>query len=193
MKKNLFSVANVVHTGHYVLFGPNDVKIFRNVENLKADVVHTGKRVKDTFVLSASSSYIDKVSCNENASLWHARLGHVNIDKLKVVVQKTLVNSLPNLTTFPKKESCEGCQFGKAHRLPFTKSLSRSKAPLECIHSDLFGPIRTPSFFGSTYMFILVDDYSRYTWVYFIKQKSDALSKFHEVKETVEGVFWLKN
>lgn len=116
----------------------------------------------------------------------------MNIDKLKVMVQKTLVNSFSNLTTFPNKGSCEGCQFGKAHCLPFTKSLSRSKALLECIHSDLFGPIRSPSFSGSRYMLILVDDHSRYTWVYFIKQKSDALSKFQKFKETMEGVFGLK-
>lgn len=48
--------------------------------------MHTGRRVKDTFVLFASCSYIDMLSRNENVSLWHARLGHVNLDKLKVMV-----------------------------------------------------------------------------------------------------------
>ncbi|KAM1031938.1 hypothetical protein ACFX2I_035575 [Malus domestica] len=192
MKKNLFSVPNAVDAGNFVLFGPKDVKFLRNIEILKADVVHTGRRVKDTFVLSASSSYIDKVSCNENASLWHARLGHVNMEKLKVMVQKNLVNGLLNISSFPSKVICEGCQFGKAHRLPFAKSDSRSKAPLECIHGDVMGPTRTPSFSGFRYMLILVDDFSRFTWVYFIKQKSEVLSKFQEFKETVEGVLGLK-
>ncbi|XP_020262560.1 uncharacterized protein LOC109838540 [Asparagus officinalis] len=92
MKKKLFSVPNAVDTGYNVLFGPHDVKFLKNVKYIKADVMHTGRRVKDTFVLSASSSYIDKVSCNENVSLWHARLGHVNFDKLKAMVRKNLVN-----------------------------------------------------------------------------------------------------
>lgn len=48
--------------------------------------MYTSRRVKDTFVLFASSSYIDKLSNNENVSLWHARLGHVNLDKLKVMI-----------------------------------------------------------------------------------------------------------
>lgn len=163
MKKILFSVPNVVDVGYNVMFGQNDVKFLRNVKFIKADVMHTGRRVKDPFVLSASSSYIDKLSSNENVSLWHARLGHVNLDKLKVMVRKNLVNGLPNLTIFPSKEVCERCQFGKSHCLPFGISQSRSKAPLECIHGDLFGHTRTPSFSDLRYMLILVEDFSRFT------------------------------
>nr|CAD1828170.1 unnamed protein product [Ananas comosus var. bracteatus] len=63
MKKNLFSVANAVDAGHYVLFGPKDVKFLKNITDLQAEVVHTGARVNDLFVLSASiySSYVDKM------------------------------------------------------------------------------------------------------------------------------------
>lgn len=187
MKKNLFSVANAVDAGNYVLFGPHDVKFLKNIQELKADVIHTGKRVKDLFVLSASSSYINKMSSNENAHLWHARLGHLSMDKLKVMVKKDLVNGLPNLTNFGGGEVCEGCQYGKAHRLPFERSSSRSNAPLELIHSDLMGPTRTPSYSGNSFMLIFIDDFSRYTWVYFLKNKSQVFSIFKEFKELVEG------
>lgn len=74
---------------------------------------------------------------------------------------------MPNATIFPSKEVCEGYQFGKAHRLAFGISLSRSRAPLECVHGDLFRPTRTASFSGN-YMLVLIDDFSRLTWVYFI-------------------------
>ena len=124
MKKNLFSVANAVDAGNFVLFGPCDVKFLRNIKELKADVVHTGKRVKNLFVLSASDSYIEKMSNNDNSHLWHARLGHLNMDKLKVMVKLKLVNDLPHLSSFGEGEVCEGCQFGKAHRLSFDKSTS---------------------------------------------------------------------
>jgi len=124
MKKNLFSVANVVDAGNFVLFGPRDVKLLWNIKELKADVVHTGKRVKNLFVLSASDSYIEKMSNNDNSHLWHVRLGHLNMDKLKVTVKLKLVNGLPNLSSFGGGEVCEGCQFGKAHRLSFDKSTS---------------------------------------------------------------------
>jgi hypothetical protein len=60
MKKNLFSVVNAVDAGHYVLFGPKDVKFLQNIKIIDADVVHTSKRIKDLFVLVSTVSYIDK-------------------------------------------------------------------------------------------------------------------------------------
>ena len=189
MKKNLFSVANAVDAGHHVLFGPNGVEFYRNIVKIEGDVVHTGKRVKDLFVLSASTSYVDKMSTNDNASLWHARLGHLNMDKLKVMINKNLVDGLPHITSFGSGALCEGCQYGKAHRLPFDRSQTRYEAPLELIHSDVMGPTRTPTFSGYRYMVVFVDDYTRYTWVYFVVQKSEVFSRFLEFKEKVEGEF----
>lgn len=55
VKKNLFSLSNAMDARRFVLFGPHDVKILRNINVLEADVVHTGKRVDDLFVLSTST------------------------------------------------------------------------------------------------------------------------------------------
>ncbi|KAG6532973.1 hypothetical protein ZIOFF_006833 [Zingiber officinale] len=187
IQKNLFSVANAVDAGNFVLFGPRDVKFLRNVKEIKADVVHTGTRVNDLFVLSASNSYIEKMSSNDNSSLWHARLGHLNMTKLKVMIQRKLVDGLPDLSKVEDEKICEGCQFGKAHRLPFKSSNSRCTTPLERIHSDLMGPTLTASYSGCHYMLLFVDDYTRFTWVYFVKHKSEVFSKFLKFKETVEG------
>ncbi|KAG6468161.1 hypothetical protein ZIOFF_072732 [Zingiber officinale] len=161
IQKNLFSVANAVDAGNFVLFGPRDVKFLRNVKEIKADVVHTGTRVNDLFVLSASNSYIEKMSSNDNSSLWHARLGHLNMTKLKVMIQRKLVDGLPDLSKVEDEKICEGCQFGKAHRLPFKSSNSRCTTPLERIHSDLMGPTLTASYSGCHYMLLFVDDYTR--------------------------------
>ena len=90
------------------------------------------------------------------------------MDKLKVMVKLKLVNDLPHLSSFGEGEVCEGCQFGKTYRLPFDKSTSRCTAPLKLIYSDLMGPTRTPTFSGYSYMFIFIDDYSRFTWIYFV-------------------------
>ncbi|KAG6470766.1 hypothetical protein ZIOFF_071844 [Zingiber officinale] len=187
IQKNLFSVANAVDAGNFVLFGPRDVKFLRNVKEIKADVVHTGTRVNDLFVLSASNSYIEKMSSNDNSSLWNARLGHLNMTKLKVMIQRKLIDGLPDLSKVEDEKICEGCQFGKAHRLPFKSSNSRCTTPLERIHSDLMGPTPTASYSGYHYMLLFVDDYTRFTWVYFVKHKSEVFSKFLKFKETVEG------
>ncbi|KAH0714412.1 hypothetical protein KY284_007317 [Solanum tuberosum] len=112
MRKNLFSVANVVDAGSYLLFGPHDVKFLRNIKELKADVTHTGKRVNDLYVLSASNSYIEKMSSNDTAHLWHARLGHLNMEKLKVMHKSEVLNKFMEF-----KETIEGELGSRIRRL----------------------------------------------------------------------------
>lgn len=62
----------------------------------------------------------------------------------------------------------------------------------DLIHTDLMGPTRTPSYSGYKYTLVLVDDFSRYTWVYFLKEKSEALSKFVVFQDDVEKKFGKK-
>ncbi|KAK8926651.1 hypothetical protein KSP39_PZI018972 [Platanthera zijinensis] len=173
MKKKLFSVTYAVDAGYHVLFGPTEVKFLRNASAVKADVAHVGKMVRDLFVLS-TSSYVDRMRVNDSVAIWNERLRHVGMDKLKVMAVKSLVKGLPKLSSFGDGHVCAGCQYGKAHRLPFDKLLIRCKAPLECIYGDLTGPTVTASLGGSRYMLVLIDDYTKYTWVYFMKEKSEA-------------------
>ena len=58
---------------------------------------------------------------------------------------------------------------------------------MELIHSDVFGRVKQPSISEMRYMVMFIDDFSRYTWVFFMKEKSDTFSKFKEFKEAVEG------
>jgi hypothetical protein len=82
---------------------------------------------------------------------------------------------------------CEDCIFGKQHResFPFGKSY-RAKAPLEIAHSDICGPMQTLSIGSSTYFLTFIDDFSRKTWIYFLKHKFDALGCFCQFKSLVE-------
>ncbi|KAH7837800.1 hypothetical protein Vadar_018092 [Vaccinium darrowii] len=88
-----------------------------------------GKKVKSLYVLSASDSYVEKTSKQDNASLWHARLAHDGYEKLKEISASKLLDGLPNLGNFHQDILCEGFQYGKAHRLPFGKSSIKSKKP----------------------------------------------------------------
>jgi 5'-3' exoribonuclease 2 len=64
--------------------------------------------------------------------------------------------------------------------------------PLELIHSDVFGPVKQISLGGMRYMVTFMDDFSRYVWVYFMKEKSETFLKFKEFKEKVEGELDMK-
>ena len=72
-----------------------------------------------------------------------------------------------------------------------TKEYSTTK-PLELMHTDLHGPMRTKGLEGELYFMLLVDDYTRMTWVYFLKKKSEAFEHFTIFKEMVENEIELK-
>ncbi|KAJ0445113.1 putative RNA-directed DNA polymerase [Helianthus annuus] len=184
MKKNLFSVPQVTSTGKYGLFGPTDVKIFEKFETSSVPILQ-GKRNDTVYVLSAESVYVEKAKQNETADLWHARLSHVGYDRLEVMMKKELVRGLPSLE-IKKEVVCAGCQYGKAHQLPYELSEHKTKELLEIIHSDVLGPIKQASNTGKRYMVSFIDDYTRYVWLDFMQEKSEVFSKFKLFKEEAE-------
>lgn len=103
--------------------------------------------------------------------LWHKRLGHSNSEGLELLSTNQLVKDLPFLHEC--KTLCGACQLGKMHRSPFHKDGAwRATKILELVHTDVYGPMRTLSLDESKYFILFIDDYSRMTWVYFMKERS---------------------
>ena len=75
------------------------------------------------------------------------------------------------------------------HKLPFEPSKFQSTQPLELIHSDVWGPAPITSFNGYRYYILFVDDYTRFSWLYLLKHKSDVFTTFKNFKATVEKQF----
>ncbi|KAL4303890.1 hypothetical protein GQ457_10G000190 [Hibiscus cannabinus] len=192
LKRNLVSVAQITDSGKYVLFGPKDVKVLDNMKNISADVLTTGEKKGSLYVLSAGEAYVKKTSQTDSAEIWHARLGHVGYQLLRQISSKKLLDGIPVLHEVREAVICQGCQFGKSHCLPFEESSSRKLTMFELVHTDLMGPMKTPSYSGYHYAMVLIDDYSRYTWVKFLKEKSEALSKFVEFNNGVQNEFGKK-
>ncbi|KAL0392132.1 UNVERIFIED_CONTAM: Retrovirus-related Pol polyprotein from transposon RE2 [Sesamum radiatum] len=95
--------------------------------------------------------------------LWHRRLGHFNFQGLKILHQKKMMTDLPQIQAV--EGACEACLQGKQHKKPFPSGTSwRAKAVLELIHTDVCGPMRTPSHEQNRYFILFIDDYSRMTW-----------------------------
>ncbi|KAG6524805.1 hypothetical protein ZIOFF_014749 [Zingiber officinale] len=96
-----------------------------------------------------------------------------------------MVQGLPQIEG--KQHICEGCAFGKQHRLPFPKGVSwRAKEKLELIHTDVCGPMDTLSHAQNRYFILFIDDHTRMTWVYFMRQKSEVFMIFKKFKSLVE-------
>jgi hypothetical protein len=107
MKKNLLSVSQLTSAGHYVLFGPQDVRVYHNLE-VTEEPLMKGQRRESVYVMLAETAYIDKTRKNETPDLWHSRLSHVSYSKLAVMMKKSMVEGLPQLEV-KTDVVCEGC------------------------------------------------------------------------------------
>ncbi|GKC40110.1 putative RNA-directed DNA polymerase [Tanacetum coccineum] len=112
-----------------------------------------------------------------SVSTWHKRLGHPSNSKLQHLdfFKGTPLNS---------KVFCDSCMKAKFSRLPFPVSTTKTHACFDLIHCDIWGKYRTPSLTRASYFLTIVDDFSRATWVYLLKQKHEAsmcLKAFHKM------------
>ena len=93
---------------------------------------------------------------------------------IHTLFKKELVKGLPK-TKFVKDKICDACQLGKQHKSSFkSKKDITSSRPLDLLHLDLFGPNSVASLGGKLYLFVIVDDYTRFTWVFFLAHKSET-------------------
>jgi hypothetical protein len=117
--------------------------------------------------------------------LWHRRLGHVRMKQLNRLVKHDLVRGLKDVV-FEKDKLCSSCQAGKqvGNTHPKKSMMSTSMA-FELLHMNLFGPTQYTSIGENKYGFVIVDDYTRYTWVFFLVDKSYVFATF---KSFVNGI-----
>ena len=116
-----------------------------------------------------------------NILLWHRRLGHPSFGYLKLVFP-ALFSGLSNLDF-----KCETCILAKSHRVSYPLSFNKSQMPFELIHSDVWGPSPKSTISGVRWFVIFVDDCTRMTWLYLMKNKDEVFSvfcSFHEMVKT---------
>ena len=85
-------------------------------------------------------------------------------------------------------DQCDVCHLSKSSRLPFSSSLSRSSNPFEIVHSDIWGPV-LESYDGFKYFVTFVDDFTKITWLYLLKFKSEVLYVFKDFHKLVNTQF----
>ncbi|GJV94264.1 retrovirus-related pol polyprotein from transposon TNT 1-94 [Tanacetum coccineum] len=107
--------------------------------------------------------------------LWHRHLSHLNFGAVNHLARHGLVRGLPKLK-FEKDHLCSACAMGKSKKKPHKpKSEDTNQEKLYLLHMDLCGPMRVASVNGNKYTLIIVDDYSRFTWVKCLRSKDEAL------------------
>ena len=128
-------------------------------------------RVVPIAKTSYRSAWVDMLE------LWHQRLGHANFKQVAKVSKLEAVEGLPKFGKV-EKTICGACQIRKQAKASHHKvNVIATSRCLELLHLDLMGPIRTDSLGGKRYIMVIVEDFSRYTWVEFLREKSEACEK----------------
>ncbi|GJZ05382.1 putative ribonuclease H-like domain-containing protein [Tanacetum coccineum] len=132
--------------------------------------------------LGGLACLIAKATTDES-NLWHRRLGHVNFKNLNRLVKGNLVRGLPT-KLFQNDHTCVACQKGKQHKASCkAKLVSSISHTLQLLHMDLFGPTSVRSINHKTYCLVITDDFSRFSWTFFLRTKDETKFKNKDVIE----------
>jgi len=187
LKHNLLSISQLCDKGFKIRFTKDECLI---EDEVTQEVMLIGKRINNIFMISLDDVSL-KVKClvanNNDSWLWHKRFAHIHMEHLNKLVKHDLVIGLPKIK-FIKDRLCDACQKGKQTKSTFpSKNVVSTSRPLQLLHMDLFGPSRTRSFGGNLYALVIVDDYSRYTWTFFLVHKSDAFKAFKKYAKQIQN------
>ncbi|GJU12072.1 retrovirus-related pol polyprotein from transposon TNT 1-94 [Tanacetum coccineum] len=127
----------------------------------------------EDMMKSSPICLLSKASKNKSW-LWHRRLNHLNFGTINDLARKDLVRGLPRLK-FEKDHLCSACQLGKSKKHTHKpKTENTNLEVLNTLHMDLCGPMRVQIINGKKYILVIVDDYSRFTWVKFLRSKDET-------------------
>ena len=152
----------------------NLASIYNKRGNKLCTIKSTKNRIYKLWTSTKKISFNEKniKICNsitqldDNMELWHRRLGHFNIDMIKDKLKNIKID-----------EKCEVCLRSKFRNKPYKSSINRANEPFELIHMDTI-IVPNSSIYGNKFIFTILDDYSRYGWVFCLKSKSEIFNTF---------------
>ena len=194
---NLASVHKLCHDNNYWCYFDENIFSIEALDTRR--ILYQGKSEDGVYPIyphKASQLSLSPKACYKasksfvfNKPLWHMRLSHPNDQALHCLFPKTnfVQNNINDID-----QSCVHCLYGKMHNVPFTNSQFKASLPFELVHSDLWGPAPVVSVNGFRYYMLFVDHYSRFNWLYPLKSKFEAFTKFVHFNAMVTNQFSLK-
>ena len=177
LKHNLLSVSQITDRGYHVNFMKDHCEI---INKKTRKIVLTGYRHGNIYEANLSSNTDGTITCLlskasvSDSWIWHKKLSHLNFSNLNELVRKDLVRGLPRVM-YTADGLCDACQKAKQRRISFkNKTESSIEEPLHLLHLDLFGPVNVLSINRKRYALVIVDEFTRFTWVYFLFKKDET-------------------
>nr|GEV30535.1 putative ribonuclease H-like domain-containing protein [Tanacetum cinerariifolium] len=201
LKFNLFSVSQMCDKKNSVLFTDTECLVL-SLEFKLPDENQVLLRVSrennmynvnlKNIVPSRDLTCLFAKATLDESNLWHRRLGHINFKILNKMVKGNLVRGLPT-KVFKNDHTCVACKKRKQHRASCkTKPVSSVNQPLQRLHMDLFGHTFVKSLNKKSYYLVVTDNYSRFTWVFFLATKDETSSILKTFITGIENKLSLK-
>jgi hypothetical protein len=171
---NLLSVSQLLDEGFEVRFKSGESRLLDSRGDLVCMIIPEGQIFRADFSRSLGLACCLMAGPSCDLWKWYRRLGHLIFDLVSRLSGLNLVRGLPKLK-FEKDLVCAPCRHGKMVAIPHPPLTDVMTERLtELLHMDLVGPARVRSVGGKWYVLVVVDDYSRYTWVFFLEDKSET-------------------
>ena len=184
LKKNLLSISRLEKKCFRVAFVDGQVLMWPQGKTID-DAIVIGVKEGGLYKLKGRSDQALVHSTINMCELWHRRFAHLHYRALPIVSK--IVTGLSKFQV-NHEGICRGCAQGKNVKNMFPSSDSKAKGILDIVHSDVCGPMTTTSLSGYVYYVSFIDDYSRKTWIYFLKAKTEVFNKFKEFNALVENI-----
>ena len=194
LSTNLISVGQLVDNNCNVHFSHSGCVVH---DQVLGQMIAKGPKVGRLFPLHVSpSTFIPSFpllsfACNVvgyGNKMWHRRLGHLNSDVLRTLFNSGLLGNKA-CSSIDLSFDCTSCKLGKSKVLPFPHHASRASRCFELIHSDVWGIASVVSHAHYKYFVTFIDDFSRFTWVYFLWAKGEVFSVFQRFLTLLETQF----
>ncbi|KAL4019197.1 hypothetical protein IC575_022842 [Cucumis melo] len=184
---NLASVGQLCDLGLTIIFSSHGCQV---QDSQTGQVIGTGRKVGRLFELTSlqHSPVFPAISApvtDNTLFQWHLRLGHASSNKLRSLTSTGLLNNVSQFNTF----DCLHCKMAKQPALSFPKSASLCDKPFGLIHSDIWGPAPCPTVNGYRYFVLFIDDYSRFTWIYFLRNRSSLYQIYVDFANMIQTQF----
>ena len=184
LKSNIVSLGQATEVGCEVNMKGNTLTLLDRTGQLMVKTTRSNNRLYKVS-LNVETVKCLQLKASTNSAMWHERLGHINKDTIRLMVNKDTVVGVPDIGHII--ETCDSCLRGKQTRKSFPQATTyRASKPLELIHADLCGPITPATPARKRYAFVLIDDHSRYTWTILLETKDEAFEKFKRFKQLTE-------
>ncbi|GJZ72979.1 putative ribonuclease H-like domain-containing protein [Tanacetum coccineum] len=201
LKFNLFCVSQMCDKKNSVLFTDTECVVLSPYFKL-TDESHVFLKVprkdnmynvdlKNVVPQGGLTCLFAKATPNES-NLWHRRLGHVNFKTMNKLVRGNLVRGLPS-KLFEINQTCVACQKVKQHGASCkTKIVNSISQPLQMLHMDLFGLTFVKSLMKKMYCLVVTDDFSRFSWVFFLATKDETTKILKTFITSIENLIGLR-